>query len=343
MNKRTKPAIVPKEPGGFRKEWICVVMLLITAGIVWSIIGYQSHLKASEEALTEVYESLPVKKELVVTFFDVWEGDSALIQTPNGYTTLVDAGPGSNEYSRYDAADQVLLPYLKTNNITRIDTIILTHPHADHYGGLTKVMDAVEVGEFLDPGLNYPSKGYQDVLLKVKEKKIKYKIVSAPSVLNWDPSIFVQVLWPERGPYLPDDPNNNSIVFRLQYGDVVYFLSGDMELPVERELYAYGRQLRTTILKIPHHGSTTSSSRTLLEYMQPRLAIFSLGKNNRFGHPSATIVDRYRELGIKTMRTDRQGDVVTRCDGKQVLVQPEFGSPITLYPFPQESPEVNAQ
>lgn len=327
-----KVIFVPKRR--FPLEW-CFVSAAASAAIcLWVFIGRSLMQSVSAGETRSVYKSVSARKELEVTFLDVGEGDSIFIRTPNGYTVLIDAGPGSGEYSSFDAGLQVVIPYLKNRNVSRIDTMILTHPHADHYGGMIPVMNAVEVGEFLDPGLDFPSTGYEKVLLEIQKKKIPFRIIRAPRILNWDPDVLAQVLWPEPGPDLPGDPNNNSIVLRLVYLDVVYMFTGDMEEIVERQLYAYGSRLRTTILKIPHHGSVTSSTRTLLELMNPRLAVYCLGTNNRFGHPDRIVVDRYAEMNIKTLRTDRDGTIQTMCDGRTVRVQPEYSPPLSIYPYP---------
>ncbi|MBN1551949.1 MBL fold metallo-hydrolase [bacterium] len=328
--------VIPIERTTITRGWILTYLIIAAAGFIWIMAGFNVFSSAEDTGYTVVPVSA---SELEVTFLDVGEGDGCFIRTPNGHTILVDAGPGRGEYSDFDAGEQVVIPYLKSKQIKHIDTVVLTHPHADHYGGLMTVMDYASIGEFLDPGLAFPTKSYEAVLLKLESKKIPYRIVKAPSILDWDPSIFVQILWPEDGPHVPGDPNNNSIVIRLVYKDVVYLLTGDIETPVEQELYAYGEQLRTTVLKIPHHGSDSSSSRRFIEYLQPRLAIFSLGRNNRFNHPDESIVERYGEFSIPTLRTDYHGDIRTMCDGHRVKVFPEFGKSITIYPFPSEQQE----
>jgi len=274
-----------------------------------------------------------------VTFLDVGQGDSAFVRTPGGHTILIDAGPGKGKYSRYDAGERVVVPFLKSRGIRRIDTLLMTHPHADHYGGMIPVINAVEVGEFLDPGLDHPTEAYVKVLKMVEKKKIPFKIIRAPRVLTWDPDMLVQILWPDPEGYVPTDPNNNSIVVRLVYGDVVYLLTGDVEKLVEEQLYTYRNQLRTTVLKIPHHGSNTSSTRRILEFINPRLGVISLAMNNKFGFPDEDVLARYKSMEIPVLRTDRSGTIKTLSNGKRVRVMPELGTPFTIYPFPSKLPE----
>jgi competence protein ComEC len=340
MSSESKLTVIPSTARIVTGEWLLIMMAVAATVCVWIYFGHSTLNSSSASAQSGItYQKNPPRDELEVTFLDVGEGDCAFIRTPNGHTALIDAGPGRGKYSQFDAGLQVIIPFFKSRGITRIDSMVMTHPHADHYGGMIPVMKAVEIGEFLDPGLSFPSRGYEDLLLEVQRRKIPYKMTHAPLTLNWDPSIMVQVLWPEPGPSLPGDPNNNSIVIRLVYLDVVYLFTGDIEIPVERELYAYGKQLRTTVLKIPHHGSNTSSTRAFLDLLNPRLAVFSLGYNNRFDHPDQEVVHRYEDMDIRTLRTDRAGTVRTLCNGRRVRVMPEYGTPFSVYPFPSSTGE----
>ncbi len=336
-------AIIPSRSGLLNREWVLTIAILIVSGIVWGgIIYHSSRTNAADPSQHgTTYSQAPDTKELEVTFLDVGEGDSIFLRTPHGRTILIDAGPGKGQYSDFDAGEKVVIPFLESRNIQRIDTLVMTHPHADHIGGILPVANKFAIGECLDPGLDYETAGYEKILTALLERKIRYQVITAPQILDWDKDMLVQVLWPEDSPNRPKDPNNNSIVLRVVYGDVVYLLTGDIETNVEQELYAYGKKLRTTILKVPHHGSQTSSSRQLLEYLMPRLAIFSLGLNNKFDHPDATIVNLYEEMKIKSLRTDRSGTIRTLCNGKRIKVAPEIGNPFTIYPFPSAEPEAS--
>ncbi len=338
MEKRNDLTVVPIERTILSREWLLIIAAFIASAALWIFLGVSSGRNASAQQ-SGIYNNAPQVKPLEVIFLDVNEGDCAFIRTPHGHTTLIDAGPGKGDYSPFDAGRQVVVPFLKSRHITKLDTLMMTHPHADHYGGMIPVMNAVDVGEFLDPGLQFPSKAYENVLKKVKEKSIPFKVITAPAILDWDKDLLVQVLWPENIPSRRDDPNNNSIVLRIQHGNIIYFFTGDMEAPVERELYAYGHSLDCTILKVPHHGSRTSSSRNLLNLLKPRLAVISVGRHNRFGHPKQEIVDRYRDMKIKILRTDQNGTIKTYSNGERVKVQPEYGAAFSIYPLPPKSPE----
>lgn len=311
------------------------MLVLLAALAAWIPVWHFDHAGSPDEK--PLYRHQQKLKELEVTFLDVRQGDSIFIRTPNGRVILIDAGQGASQYVSYDAGKHTILPFLAERGITRIDTLVMTHPHSDHYGGMTAVVESMEIGDFLDPGMDHPAPSYLSLLETILEKKIAYHEISAPMTLDWDPDILVQVLWPEKG-FTTQNPNDISIVIRLAYGDVVYFLAGDIETDVESVINLYEDQLRTTILKVPHHGSDTSSSHGFLEYTVPRLALISVGHNNRFDHPSGDILTRYEKLDIPIMRTDRHGTIRTITDGKVVHVHPELGMSFDIYPFPSIPP-----
>lgn len=323
--------IVPAPKRFFRTEWFVVLLVFLTAATVWALVWHL--LKRAPNSDKPLYHEQQKLKELEVVFLDVRQGDSIFIRTPNGRTILIDAGQGASQYVYYDAGKHTILPFLEKQGITRIDTLVMTHPHADHYGGMPAIVDAIEIGEYLDPGMDHPAPSYLALLESILAKGIPYREITAPSILDWDSEILVQVLWPEKG-FATLNPNDISIVIRLVYGDVVYLFAGDVEADVESVLNLYEDQLRTTVLKVPHHGSDTSSSLGFLEYVVPRLAVISVGYNNRFNHPVSDILTRYEKLDVPVLRTDRRGTIRTITDGKVVRVYPELGNAFEIFPFP---------
>jgi len=335
VQNKTDVTIVPIKPGIFSREWLIVLLVIALAVSIWTIVWKQTNSSLPGKNIYQVSKRL---KEIEITFLDVGQGDSCFIVTPNGRKILIDAGPSGGIYSNYDAGKQVVIPYLQNRGIKKIDTLMMTHPHGDHYGGMHALLaSGIKIGEYLDPGMNHPSKSYMKLLMTIRDMQIPYKEIRAPKVLNWDPDIFIQILWPEKD-YITTNPNNASIVMRIVYGDVVYHLSGDAEADIERLLNAYGPAMRTTILKVSHHGSKTSSSRSFLENITPRLAIFSVGHNNRFGHPHKEILELFEKMNIPILRTDKNGTIRTISDSKVVRVIPELGSPFEIFPFPQLAP-----
>ncbi len=236
--------IVPVHSGIFSREWLVGLAVVVAATATWTAVWKAT---GTDPVTPQAIYSIEKKvKDLEVVFLDVGQGDSIFIRTPDDHTVLIDAGSAKNRYAAFDAGEHAILPYLKSRNCNRIDTLVMTHPHADHFGGMQSLLNAVEIGEYLDPGMNNPVPSYFTLLEMIKEKEIVYREVQAPQTLAWDPEILVQVLWPEKG-FATENPNDISIVLRLVYGDVVYLLAGDVEADIESVLNLYGPQLRTTV------------------------------------------------------------------------------------------------
>lgn len=328
--------IVQSHRGLFGREMLTALLVAVVAIATWILVWktLPDGLESNQQAAYRVETRL---KEMEIDFIDVGQGDSIFIRTPNGRTILIDAGSAKNQYASFDAGEHAILPFLRVRGITRIDSMVMTHPHADHFGGMQSLISEIEIGEYLDPGMDHPVPSYFKLLQTIQQTGIKYREVRAPENLQWDPDILVQVLWPEKG-FSTENPNDISIVLRIVYGDVVYLLAGDVETDVEGVLNLYGPQLRTTVLKVPHHGSDTSSSQGFLETIVPRLAVISVGFNNRFDHPKDEILTRYEKLNVPVLRTDRAGTIRTMTDGRVVEVNPELGDPFEIYPFPPLPP-----
>ncbi|GAH88760.1 unnamed protein product, partial [marine sediment metagenome] len=206
---------------------------------------------------------VPQDRLLKVTFLDVGQGDSIFIQFPDKKNMLIDGGDG-----RFD----ILPSYLWDEGIRRIDYLVLTHPHADHVTGLINVLSSFKVGEVWDSGQKFPSPEYEKFLRIIDDKRIPYKIVRAGERLSIAPGIGIDILHPQEK-FLKgggSEPNNNSIVIRLFYKRVAFLFTGDIEKEAEEFLERkYGTQLHSTILKVPHQGSRTSSTLKFLEKVSP--------------------------------------------------------------------------
>ena len=248
---------------------------------------------------------------LRVTFIDVGQGDGCLIQTPGGKNIIIDGG--------YPGPGRKVVSLLKRKGIKRIDCVVATHPDMDHIGGLIAVLNSFEIGEVLDIGYPHTTRAYEDFLKTIEKKNINYRIMRRGDALDWGEEVSVQVLNPPEE--LHSDKNNNSIVLRLVYGKISFLFTGDIEKRAEKELVnTYHKNLRTTILKCPHHGSRHSSSSRFLEEVRPEVVIISVG-NNSYGHPTEEAMDRYREVGTKIYRTDIDGNITVTSDGRSYQVR----------------------
>lgn len=305
-------AVVPRE--GSRIRELLVLCTLFAAGIgflTWALI----RASLPEPAVAQIAEPQPkAAQRLIVTFLDIGEGDSTFIQTPGGKTILIDGGMSSNEYSDFNAGLHVILPFLEDLNINHLDWVVATHPHNDHIGGLVPVLRKIPTTNLLDCGMDFITSTYEEMLSLVKEKNIAYHLGIEGMILDLDPAIHIQILHPIQD-QLTDSPNNNSIVIRLQYRDISFLFAGDIEAPVESRLARYGSNLQSTFLKVPHHGSDTSSTALFVDLVNPIAAFFPCGLYNRHGHPNDSVIERYRNKGIKIYRTDRDRHITVVTDG----------------------------
>ncbi len=254
---------------------------------------------------------------LRVTYLDVGQGDAALIEFPTGEHILIDAGPKTFSY---DAGEKVIVPFLKRHSISQLNAIVITHPHDDHVGGAPSVMKSMSVARMIDTGQREQSDIFREY--NEYEKVTPYQQARAGIELLHIPNARLYVLEPVPSFLDKDssdgypDLNNTSVVFKLQYGNTSFLFVGDAEVPVERHLDAvYGGFLRSDVLKAGHHGSSTSSSEEFLANVHPKEVVVSVGKFNKFHHPSRKVIERFQQMGAEVHRTDAEGAIIFESDG----------------------------
>ena len=262
--------------------------------------------------------------EITVKVLNIGQGDSILIQTGEK-NVLVDT-------SDVDERDK-LRTELKKANVKKIDTVILTHPHADHIGGMDVLLDEYTVGMVYDNGMPSTSKLYLGYVKKLKEKKIERKGLVAGDRVDLGGGAVFEVLGPSaqlvkegnvKG--YKHDPNNESVVGRLVFGDFSMMLTGDAEKKEEEAILAVdSANVKSTILKSGHHGSKTSSSADFLRAVQPEAALISCGVNNDYGHPHKETMKKYHALNIPIYVTAENGTITVTSDGKTYKIVPERG------------------
>ena len=251
---------------------------------------------------------------LTITFFDIGQGDAALVRSPAGAAILIDGGPDPEEVARKLAA----------LGIRRLDLMVATHPHADHVAGLPAVLTRFPVGLAIDPGCPGDSPYYGDFLRAVRDHHVPFQHPGPGTVLRVG-DVRLDVLGPERCfTGTNSDPNNDSMILRVSDGWATVLFPGDAEQPSQTDLLRDDSpELVTLVLKVPHHGGDTSLP-TFFEAVHARVAVVSVGPN-RYGHPVPGVLAELAADGMRVYRTDRSGDVtVTFADG-QVLVSPAHG------------------
>jgi competence protein ComEC len=251
--------------------------------------------------------------KLSVYFLDVGQGDSTLVLFSNK-SILIDAGEA-------EMGDRVVSD-LKALGVNRIDILVATHPHSDHIGGMQKVLAAFPVGQVLDSGLPHTSSTYEHFLETIKQKNIPFQVAEQGQTIDIDPALTIFVLSPPKERF-GDDPNTNSVVLRISYGTVAFLFAGDMGGESENALVKSGYPLDARILKVGHHGSSSSTSSSFLERVRPETAIIMVGKDNPYGHPHKETLDLLKRYGVTVYRTDLNGTIVIRCDGMSYSVKTE--------------------
>lgn len=253
---------------------------------------------------------------ITVKMLDVGQGDALLVRTKE-QTILIDTGDVDER--------EKFLACLKKEGITTIDKMIITHPHADHMGGAEVVFKNFTVKEVYDNGQPTTTNLYRTYLKTIKEKNITYKHLAAGDVLDFGDGTVFKVLSPPKGKVAAGgDLNENSIVGRLAYKDFSMLFTGDSTAEAEAQmLSAYKADLKSTILKSPHHGSKTSSNFNYLKAVAPEAVLISLGSGNEYGHPHKVILDKYEKLKMKIFRTDKDGTITIQTNGSTYDIKKE--------------------
>ena len=256
----------------------------------------------------------PASSRLTVTFLDVGQGDAILIEGPAGHRILVDGGPSGEAIT---SALGRHLPFYDR----RLDLIVLTHPQADHLGGLPAVLDRYDVGAILASPIETDSAVYDAWKDAVAASGVPYVEASRGQWVDLGSGARLTVLGPapDSLAIAKDDLNDASVVLKLTMGRVALLLTGDIGAPAETDLLRNGTDLRAAVLKLAHHGSDTSSSPQFVSRVQPIVDVISVGANNRFGHPSQDVLDRLQ--GDLILRTDRHGDVTVATNGERLWLQ----------------------
>ncbi|MBY6836008.1 MBL fold metallo-hydrolase [Clostridium botulinum] len=242
--------------------------------------------------------------DMKVHYIDVGQGDSELIQIGN-QNILIDAGCNDNK----------ALNYLKSQGISKLDYIIATHPHEDHIGGMTSVINNFEIGEFYAPKVNHTTKTFENMIKALQNKGLKLTAPTIGDTLTIG-NATMQFLAPNSSKY--QDLNNYSIVCKLKYGNTSYLFTGDAESLSEGEILAKQLDISADVLKLGHHGSHSSTSQAFLDKVNPKYAIVSCGKGNDYGHPHQETIDKLNAKNINILRTDVSGTIISTSDGNNI-------------------------
>jgi competence protein ComEC len=297
-----------------------ILIALAVAAVILIVAGLLlfKYWKKKEQAQTPA----PSGDELQVHVLNVGQGDSILIIAPGGKVVLVDAGvPGSGK---------VVLDAMKRYNVDHIDLMVATHAHADHIGGADEVMRRTKVTTVLDSKVPNSTKNYEDFLAAIDSTGAKYVPASPGQKFDLGGGATITVLAPFQPFFTKDqlrsganEPNANSVVTRLDYGDFSMLLTGDAEAETEDRLMSKGANIRAKVLKVGHHGSRYASSEKFLQQGGFEAAVISDGPDNRYGHPNQDTLNRFKSLGVKLYRTDLEGEIsiISRGHGYEIRTE----------------------
>ena len=251
---------------------------------------------------------------LTVHFIDVGQGDAIFIQAPEN-NILIDGGERNS-----GVAD-----YLQNRGVTSLNLVLSTHPHNDHIGGLLAVLENIPVQEVIDPGVVHTTKTFEDYLTLIDTQDIKFTVGRAGLTRDLGEGLTMQVLHPA-------DPsasnlNDASLVTKFTFGKVSFLFTGDAEEKSEALLLSSNYPLQSTILKVGHHGSSSSTSAPFLEAVNPVCAVIMVGADNRYEHPHAETLQTLAAAGVNVYRTDLQGTITITTDGETFHPEHEKNNP----------------
>ncbi|MCQ2559251.1 MAG: MBL fold metallo-hydrolase [Clostridia bacterium] len=277
-----------------------LVVLLLSLTLLLALTGCESKL--------DVIDLGGISKDLSVHFIDVGQGDSILVQLPDGKNMLIDAGPNKSA--------EALVSYLQNLKINKLDYLIATHPHEDHIGGMDEIVNTFEIGEVYMPAASSTTKTFERLQDALEAKNLFATAAFAGVSVVDEGDLTVTMFSPNSQVY--DNLNNYSPVIKLVYGDTSFLFTGDAEAESEAEILKAGYDLQADVLKVGHHGSHSSTSPEFLAAVNPIYAVICCGENNDYGHPHQVTLDKL--AGITIYRTDLDGNILFVSDGHNLDV-----------------------
>ena len=262
------------------------------------------------------------EKYIEIYFLDVRQGDCTVIKTPNNKFIVIDTGEGGKN-SSYDYGRSSLLPFLINKGARKIDFLIISHFDSDHCGGALSIMEEIRVDKIFVSKQKENSENFESFIELAKENNASINFIKTGDKINFSRNLYMEILWPKETLEISENPlNNNSIVGKLIYKNFSILFTGDIEEIAEKAIldkYENNSHiLKSTILKVAHHGSKTSSIIEFLNKVKPQYALIGVGKNNKFGHPSSSTLNNLEKLKIKIYRTDISGQIYIKTDGNKI-------------------------
>lgn len=246
------------------------------------------------------------------------QGDCTIIRTKYNKSILIDSGEGNSD--KYDYGKSTVLPYLLSHNISKIDYLILSHFDSDHVGGAFYILENLKIENIV---IGFQAEKYDNCVefIKIaKEKNINVIVLRSRDILHVDKETYFEAIFPDIKNTISENKiNNNSLVLKLIYKKFSMLFTGDIEELAERViLKSNENNLKSTVLKVAHHGSKTSSTEEFIEKVKPKIAVIGVGNRNNFGHPNQEVLDRLKKYNIQIFRTDENGEISISTDGYKI-------------------------
>ena len=285
-----------------RKTKIWIVLLVLAL----SISGCSSKAGSDTQKETSKLKTSG-QQELKVTYLDVGQGDSTFIELPDQKCMLIDAAEPEHSGE--------IKSYIHSEGYNKIDYLVATHPHSDHIGGMSSIVDSFDIGAVYMPKVQTNTRVFEDLLTSIQKKHLKIKEAKAGTQILKGNDLEIRVVSPTDDHY--SDLNDYSAVVHLTYGENSFLFMGDAEKKSENQIK---EPIQADVLKVGHHGSEYSSGTDFLKDVSPEYAIISCGKGNKYGHPDSETITKLKKLGTNVFRTDKQGNIVIESDGRNLAV-----------------------
>ena len=290
------------------KITILLALLMMAMAIFFTGCG-------SSDQQVGVAQEREKEQQLTIQMIDVGQGDAILIRTAE-QVILIDTGDVP--------ARAKLAAFLRHQGIRTIDKVIITHPHADHLGGMAEIFAGFTVKQVYDSGQQSTTALYRKYLTVIKQKNIPFTILAAGDQVDFGNGAVFKVFGP-RKPWITEEAlNNNSVTGKLVYGRFSMLFTGDAEKAAENRMRQdYSSELKATVLKSPHHGSKTSSSLPFLRAVAPEAVVISAGADNEYKHPHEVTLKKYDAVKARVYRTDLNGTITITSDGQNYQIAKE--------------------